>query len=61
MGDGERPWKLASTEADHALIRLLLCNDYDPNLELWSALDAAIRTERFDPFGSCLVPAARVI
>lgn len=40
--------EIALDEGNHALVLLLLCNGYDPNLEPRSPLDLALRARRWD-------------
>jgi hypothetical protein len=40
--------EVALNAGNHALVLLLLCNGYDPNLEMDSPLDQALRSRRWD-------------
>jgi len=40
--------EIALETRNHALVLLLLCNGYDPNLERWSPLDRALKSRRWD-------------
>lgn len=40
--------EIALDDGNHALVLLLLCNGYDPNLEPRSPLDLALRARRWD-------------
>jgi hypothetical protein len=42
------PLDIALETKNHALVLLLLCNGYDPNLEYHSPLDLALRARRWD-------------
>jgi hypothetical protein len=51
MARGQRPdsaLEIALLTRHHALVQLLLCNGYDPNLDRCSPLDLALRARRWD-------------
>lgn len=47
--------EIALDDGNHALVLLLLCNGYDPNLEPRSPLDLVLRARRWDPSSCCSV------